>query len=207
MAIPVYIKASCVINDNRIAKNGRLVIEIPGTKLEEFLNGAYQSLETKYPKFYKMDHLSKLGWLAAEFLLKNDFDKSKYAPEDVALVFMNASASLDADIRYYDSTKEIASPALFVYTLPNIVMGEISIKHNFKGENAFFIFEKFDAEFLYGYVSNLFENNIVQACICGWVEVLEEKYKAVLYLVEKEGDKEDKFDSENLNKIYQSYNG
>jgi hypothetical protein len=199
-----YIKASCVISNHRIAKDGNTVFETRDLNLDGFLTAGYQFLEIKYPKFYKMDHLSKLGWLATEVLLSDSLDKAKYAPENVGLVFMNASASLDADVNYYDSVKEIASPALFVYTLPNIVIGEISIKHNFKGENAFFIFEKFDANFLSHYVRDLFDNDIVQVCICGWIEVMEENYKTVVYLVEKDGGTGPVFSSENLNKIYQS---
>jgi hypothetical protein len=68
-------------------------------------------------------------------------------PYATGIVLSNSNASLDADIKYYDSVANIPSPALFVYTLPNIVIGEISIKHSFKGENAFFIFDSFDARF------------------------------------------------------------
>jgi hypothetical protein len=80
---------------------------------------------------------------------------------------------------------DLPSPALFVYTLPNITIGEISIRNNFKGENAFFIFEQFDAGFIGQYVSSLLNNNNLQVCICGWVELLKEEYKAALFLVEK----------------------
>ena len=165
-----------------------------------------------------MDNLSKLGWLGTEVLLKENFDRERYSAEDIGVVLLTASSSLAADIKYFDSTKEIASPALFVYTLPNIVIGEISIKHNFKGESAFFIFEQFDAGFLEEYVTNLFNNDIVQVCICGWVEVLADAYEAVLFLVGKgriiSDDYYDaastnltpghlNFNKENLNKIYQ----
>lgn len=61
--------------------------------------------------------------------------------------------------------------------------GEICIRNKFKGENLFFIFEEFNAGFIHQYVSDLFANNILELCICGWVEVLEENYKAVLFLV------------------------
>ena len=130
----------------------------------------------------------------------------------MGIVLSNASSSLDADIRYFDSVKDIASPALFVYTLPNIAIGEISIKHTFKGENAFFIFEKFDTDFIQQYVSILFGNGILQACICGWVEVAGDEYLAVLYLIEKEKNMVNSntlmlFTTENLNKIYQLHNG
>ncbi|MEO6718786.1 MAG: hypothetical protein ABIN67_00430 [Ferruginibacter sp.] len=204
MSVSVYIKASCIIRDHRIIKNGLVIFEGTDTGLPNFLNQSYQFLETKYPKFYKMDHLSKMGWLAAEVLLKESFDRAQYRAEDIGVVLMNANSSLDADIKYFESTKDIASPSLFVYTLANIVIGEISIKNNFKGESAFFIFEKFDAGFLTDYVSNLFSNNIVEVCICGWVEVLGETYKTALYLIEKEGAADMAFTKENLNKIYQS---
>ena len=155
-----------------------------------------------------MDNLSKLGWLATEILLKDNFNAVACKAEEVGIVLSNANASLDTDIKYYETAKDIASPALFVYTLPNIVIGEISIRHHFKGENAFFISEKFDAEFIEQYVSGLLNNNILQCCICGWVELLEDQYKAVLFLVENEpGSPKKLFTKENLNKIYQSENG
>ena len=154
--------------------------------LLDFLLSVYHHFGINYPKFYKMDNLSKLGWLATEVLLKDSFEKERYKPEDIGVVLANANSSLDTDIKYYETVKDIASPALFVYTLPNIVIGEICIRHNFKGENAFFIFEEFDAGFIEQYVSNLINNNILQACICGWVELLGEQYKTVLFLVEKD---------------------
>lgn len=146
-----------------------------------------------------MDNLAKLGWLAAEVLLK-DFDKEKYQPTDIGVVLTNASSSLDTDKRYYDSVQEIASPALFVYTLPNIVIGEICIRHYFKGENAFYIFDRFNADFISRYVSILLETGQLKACICGWVELLGDEYKAVLFLIEKDGVMP--FKTENINKIY-----
>ena len=48
----------------------------------------YQYFELNYPKFYKMDNLSKLGWLASEVLLKDTAIKS-YEPQDVGLILSN----------------------------------------------------------------------------------------------------------------------
>jgi hypothetical protein len=203
-----YITASCVISNNVVYKNQAIVFENRNVDANGFLIAAYNHFEIKYPKFYKMDGLSKLGWLATELLLKDSFDATAYAPETVGIVLSNTNASLDTDIKYYETAKDLASPALFVYTLPNIVIGEISIRHHFKGENAFFIFNAFDAEFMEQYVSNLFNNNILQCCICGWVEFLSDAYKTVLFLVEKNPTgKSLLFTTENLNKIYQEENG
>jgi hypothetical protein len=184
------------------------VFEERELELPEFLVAAYRHFDLQYPKFHKMDNLSKLGWLANEVLLKDNFDKEKYKPEDVGIVLSNANSSLDTDIKYYETAKIIASPAQFVYTLPNIVIGEISIRHHFKGENAFFIFEGFDAGFIEQYVSNLINNNILQCCICGWVEVLHNKYLATLFLIEKDKSTNSvNFTKENLTKIHQLQNG
>jgi hypothetical protein len=201
-----------VLGAGKIFKDGALAFESSVADISSFVAGAYQHLGEKYPKFYKMDHLSKLGWLGTEYLLSGSFNKARYQPEQVGVVLSNANSSLDADIRYLESVREMASPALFVYTLPNIVIGEISIRHNFKGENAFFITEKFDASLLQQYVMNLLNAGILETCICGWIDVLKEDYKAVLFLVEKAGAHKELerfplFTIENLNNIYSFNNG
>jgi hypothetical protein len=199
-----HIRAACVISNHIIYKNGLPVFKDDKADLPDFLMAAYRHFDLQYPKFFKMDNLSKLGWLANEILLQGSFDREKFKAEDVGIVLSNANSSLDTDKRYYETTKTMASPALFVYTLPNIVIGEMSIRYNFKGENAFFIFEEFDAAFIEQYVSNLINNNILQCCICGWVDVLNASYNATLFLIEKDKSANSvNFTKENLNKIYQ----
>jgi hypothetical protein len=203
-----YITASCIISKNVVYKNDALVFENKEASLNEFFLSIYRHFEINYPKFHKMDGLSKLGWLSTEILLKDSLPAGKYEPEETGIILANASSSLDTDVKYYDTAKDIPSPALFVYTLPNIVIGEICIRHHFKGENAFFIFDKFDAGFMEKYVSNLINNNILQACICGWVELLDDQYQSVLFLVEKNnGGRHILFTKENIQKIYDSENG
>jgi len=181
-----HITASCEIRDDVVYKNSKPVFTNKDQDLSGFLESIYRNLEIKYPKFHKMDRLCGLGFLATEILLKGVFRKERYRPDEIAVVFANSSASLDTDIRYQESLKTMASPALFVYTLPNIMIGEICIRNNFKGENAFFVFKQFDATFMEQYVSNLLDNGIARACICGWVEILREEYQVFLMLVEKE---------------------
>lgn len=107
--------------------------------LSAFLLALYKHAGINYPKFYKMDNLSKLGFLAAEMILKNPTLILDFKKEDIAIVLYNRNSSLDTDINYFETVKEMASPALFVYTLPNILIGELCIRHGFKGENIFFL--------------------------------------------------------------------
>lgn len=193
-----YITGSCVIRNNRVYRDGTLLWEAPQEQeLPEFLRGGYDHFSGQYPKFHKMDPLSKLGWLATEVLLKEQ--PLHYPAEKIGLILANKSASLDTDLRYFDTVKDIASPALFVYTLSNIVMGEISIRHGFKGENAFFTADVFDADFIADYVGQLFAEEAIAACICGWVEVMGPVYDVFLYRVERSGGSV-VFNADNLHK-------
>ena len=196
-----HITASCVIRGDRVFRNGRLVWESPRAALPEFLLSVYQHFGFQYPKFYKMDHLSKLGWLSAELLLRDGFEAADYRPEEVAVVLSNAHSSLDTDYKYFSTIGSIPSPAIFVYTLPNIVIGEICIRHKFKGENAFFIFETFDAGFLETYVGDLLRTGNARACICGWVDVLGEDYSAALFLIERKFTTLS-FTADNMNSLF-----
>jgi len=193
-----YITGTCIIRNNGIFHNGQLVWEAPGAELQEFLRGAYDHFSGQYPKFHKMDPLSKLGWLAAEVLLK-DNPVLQLPKEAVGMMLSNRSASLDTDIRYYATVKDIASPALFVYTLPNIVMGEICIRHGFKGENTFFVSEQFDTALLSAYPTELLSTTPLQACLVAWVEVMEQDYEVIMVLVERNGQQP--LDKESLDAI------
>ncbi len=203
MSIEKHIIASCVIKDSVVVKNGHKLFDERCEDVQAFLINAYTHLGIDYPKFYKMDALSKLGWLASEVLLKDESSVKDFAPEEIAIVLSNANASLDVDFKYYKTVEEIASPALFVYTLPNIMIGEISIRNRFKGENGFFIFDQFDAGFVETYVRGLLDTGTTKLCICGWVDVLGKDYNATLFLIGNTGN-DDKilFNKENMNKIF-----
>ena len=180
-----YITASCLITNHKIIKNGKLLFEHSGN-VEVLLNEGYTHFQIAYPKFHKMDMLCKLGFLATEILLDGTNHKAKYGETETGMVFSNAHASLDVDLKYAKTISTGASPALFVYTLPNVVIGEIAIRHQFKGENAFFVFNHFDGKFIAEYVNTLFGNKLIKNCICGWVDILKEDYRALLFLVESD---------------------
>ena len=200
-----HIISSCVIEVGSIFKNGESLFQNKSADLSGFLLSVYQHFQLNYPKYYKMDNLSKLGWLASEILLKDSYQKDQYQPEEVGLVLTNRNSSLDNDIKYFESAKEIASPSLFVYTLPNIVIGEICIRNNFKGEHAFYIQEMFDADFVTAQVNYLLDNNILKTCICGWVDVLDQDYKAALFLVERQQtDNSVPFSTKSINNIFET---
>jgi hypothetical protein len=199
-----FITANCIISNGIVNKDGSALFQNEGTDLLSFLRAAYQHFQLNYNRWYKMDNLCKLGWLASEILLKDTFKKEDYNSEDIGVILANRNSSLDNDLRYFNSIKDFPSPSLFVYTLPNIVIGEIAIRNQFKGEHAFYIQEQFDPGFIKQQVDYLLSNDLLKVCICGWVDVLKEDYKAVLFLVEKQTNngRTMKFSFDNMNSIF-----
>lgn len=175
---------SCQIADGKVVVDGCVVFEAGGD-FAEFIRGAFKYLEAPNMKFYKMDNLCKLGYLAAEYLLKD----KKYAPLELGLVLANRSSSLDTDINHQrilnEHSEAGASPAVFVYTLPNVVLGEVCIRHKIQGENTFFINENKSDSFLESYARMVLERNQYKAVIYGWCELLGNDYQAELVIIEK----------------------
>lgn len=165
--------------------NGKTVFKTSETDFKSVMKAAYKKLIVDYPKFFKMDNLSKLGFLAAHVLLENEKEKN------IALILSNKASSLDTDRTYQESIKNAEqyypSPAVFVYTLPNICMGEISIKHKLYSENCFFVTDEFAPETLSTYANELLDSNKAEKALCGWVDVDNGKYNAFLYVVAKKG--------------------
>lgn len=184
------ISTYCHIKNHQVSLNGSVIFSEEHSGFSDFIKAAYKTQNTKYPKFFKMDNLSKLAFLAADILLKNQ-NLNLEADNNIALVFSNKASSLDTDITYQKAIQHkdayFPSPAVFVYTLPNICLGEISIKYKLYTENSFFIFERFNAEHLFAYSNSLLDTNKAKSVLCGWVELEGENYEAFLYLVSKEG--------------------
>ena len=169
-----------LLNDRPFFSNTEKAFKIFGKSL-------YKQLGISYPKFYKMSPLSQLGFLASEILLKNQ-DISRLDPELVSLLFANSSSSLHTDSIYQKTLETTPSPATFVYTLPNIVLGEICIRTGFRGEGVFFIQESFDKEFIFDQAEALLSSGRSVRCLAGWLEVdMEGYYHADLSLLKMEG--------------------
>jgi len=143
-----------------------------------------------YPKFFKMDNLSKTGFLAAELLLRKSETDTQEPKSGVAVVLMTRNASLDTDLGFQatisDGDAYFPSPSIFVYTLPNIMLGEICIRFRITGEGIVFIENNISIEVLYDYIKMLFSDGITTSCIFGWVDYCNGEAEAFLSAVNKE---------------------
>lgn len=165
-----------------VSLNGIILFSNEGEEFSGFIKSAAKHLNTEYPKFYKMDNMSKLAFLGADILLKEE-EKD----QDTAILLSNRSSSLDTDRKHQaaisDKDNYYPSPSVFVYTLPNICIGEISIKHHLHSESAFFIFDQFNAQQLFINADYLLKNGKAETALCGWVDFDDKNYEAFLYFV------------------------
>lgn len=150
------------------------------------LDSFYRKEGISYPKFFKMDKLSKAGFLISEMMLRDagfDFETAK---KDMAIILCNRSSSLDDDIIYLQSIKDkdnyYPSPSVFVYTLPNIVAGEIAIRNKIFGETSFYISENYSEEMMSRQIKNILSAGSANYVIYGWVEYLKGKCEVELTL-------------------------
>ena len=174
------------IENSSVFINNELIFHSEEPDFGIFIRDTYKKSGGNNMKFYKMDDLCKLGYVAAEYLLK---DKT-FAPLEMGMLLANATSSLHTDIRHQQLIDQdgdrAASPAVFVYTLPNVVSGEICIRHKIQGENTFFITKAYQPEKLERYARIVMQKGKLNYCIIGWCELLKNTYKAVFKLIEKQ---------------------
>ncbi|MBP5548589.1 MAG: hypothetical protein J6X58_06855 [Bacteroidales bacterium] len=156
-----------------------------GPSVEEI----YKDRIGSYAKFYKMDPLSRLGFVASELLLDAEGSRDREWGETRGVVLMNATSSL-ADDRNYQRTivgdDAFPSPSLFVYTLPNVVTGEIAIRNRYYGETNFFVLPGADPEQMSKVIEMSFCDDKLQSLLTGWIDCEdEEHYDALMFIANR----------------------
>lgn len=167
-----------VILDQRKLWEGKKELEEQeGKEHHSLLTSLYKQMIGNYPKFYKMDGLSRLGFVASEILLnaeKGETDKER------AIIFFNHSSSIASDRNYKESINDknnyFPSPSIFVYTLPNIVTGEIAIRNHFHGETSFFILPDKDERMMEEILQASCRDDQSKSFLTGWIDYEDERH-------------------------------
>lgn len=137
------------------------------------LTELYREKINDYPKFFKMDELCKLGFVASELLLQDCGDRHE-GTADRAIVLFNRTGSLCNDRNYQKTINDMEnffpSPSLFVYTLPNIVTGEIAIRNHYYGETSFYVLDQDDPALIRSMAEEVILQGRAKSVICGWLD-------------------------------------
>jgi hypothetical protein len=120
--------------------------------------------------------------------------------DEVAMVFQSENGCLESDVNHQlEVNKKSPSPAVFVYTLSNIVIGEISIRNKWYGESIFFI-DNFDSnKNLLSYSKSLLLSGKAKKIIAAKIEHFDENVFLSCALIDEEGSMP--LTDENLKKV------
>lgn len=156
---------------------------------KDILIELYKKIIGSYPKFYKMDKLSQLGFVASELLLSQETHRKKEC-SDRAVILFNHSSSVWVDREYEHSidSKEdyFPSPSLFVYTLPNIVCGEIALRNGYHAETSFYILNNKDESIMKSVLVSAFCDKSLESIVTGWIDYKDElNYEADFKIIKK----------------------
>ena len=161
-----------LILPNAVELDGRsLSVNATG---KDLLKALYHQYVGDYPKFYKMDGLSRLGFVASELLLQAE-GRERFVPcDDRAVIFFNHSSSISADRKYLESIADpdnfFPSPSVFVYTLPNIVTGEIAIRNHYYGETSFYILSERSEQQMEAILHASCLDPATKSILTGWID-------------------------------------
>lgn len=162
--------------------------EQEGKEHHSLLTALYKQMIGNYPKFYKMDGLSRLGFVASEILLNTEKGETEEERkeeeikniEERAIIFFNHSSSIASDRNYKESINDkdnyFPSPSIFVYTLPNIVTGEIAIRNHFQGETSFFILPDKDERLMEEILQASCRDGQSKSFLTGWIDYEDERH-------------------------------
>ncbi|MCQ2147573.1 MAG: 3-oxoacyl-ACP synthase, partial [Bacteroidales bacterium] len=137
------------------------------------LDNAYRKYVGDYPKYFKMDTHCKAGFVASELLLKGE--DGRFNPRsDRSVVLMGSTSSLCNDVHYQETIQSednyYPSPSLFVYTLANIITGEISIRNKYLGETSFYVLPKKDEKLMERFLNETFMDKEISSALFGWID-------------------------------------
>lgn len=157
---------------------------------DQLLRSLYKERIGDYPRFYKMDPLSKLGFLAAELLLRAEGSSMCEGTSGRGIAFFNRKASLKADLAYLETMRHkdnyFPSPSLFVYTLPNMAVGEIACRHHYLGETAFYVLPEKNLSRISDIVECMFCDSQTQSVMAGWVEYVDQSdFEADIFIANR----------------------
>ena len=176
---------SVALKNNKVIVNDSLVYETGvNTDPITFFKEIYKFLGLNYPKFFKMDPLSKLGFLASEILLSKIDEQNK---ENFNILLACSHSSIESDTQFQktidDPSNYFPSPAVFVYTLPNIVIGEISIRLQIFGDNCMYLFDPKNRENFFEFAQEYTLHNYKTPTIVGYLDYNKQEYIAEFHFI------------------------
>lgn len=178
-----------IVKKVKVTPDSLLIDDVP-VSLESYGAARITEILKKYlsdsSRFFKMDLFSRLAFVGTGLIAKDSLDGCD--PEDVALFLFTQNGSILADRKHlstFSNPEEYyPSPAVFINTLPNVVLGEISVKNTIKGETTLVMLPERDNDVIERIVGVTLSATHPSVMIYGWVDcTAEDVYQADLIML------------------------
>ena len=175
-----------IITPDKLVLNRNVVrAETPGYS---FITDIFKKYMADGSRYFKMDPFSRLAYVGAGLVGGDEL--KDISPEDTTVFIFTKTGSVLADRKHLStfSSKEefYPSPAVFINTLPNIVLGEIAIRNNIKGETTLVMLPEEDEAVIDRVIRATLEATNPKAMIYGWVDCADDTtFKAELQLLKQ----------------------
>ena len=200
-SLPMIIVNDILVRQSHSVKITQDEILVDGNRFDvqsrgkEMLTEVYKTKIGDYPKFYKMDMLSRLAFIASELLIEFEGQRTlnpnlSTLTSNRAVVLFNHSSSIIADRQYVKSIEKddfFPSPAAFVYTLPNITTGEIALRNGYHGETSFYLLADRNEKLMQRVIKSTFIDRDIKSVIGGWIDCpSEDEFECEISIFSKE---------------------
>ncbi len=158
---------------------------LEGNKVEEDLNAVFELLEVDYSEFYRMDEFSKLGFIAAELLMRhNGSDPHTFKPH-MGVVIHSRSGTLGADYRTLQALRgESDDPHAYKRSIPNAICADIACRFKLGGEMGLILADGFVYEHFFRTSYGMFQTDPdLDTLLGGYVECYGGYVSALLCLL------------------------
>ena len=158
----------------------------PANKGASLLTEIFKESLADGSRFFKMDLFSRLAYVAVGLLAKDA--PGEYVPEETGLLIFTLNGSVLADRKHLSTFSKpdeyYPSPAIFINTLPNVVLGEMAVTHRIKGETTLVMLPGRDEETMDSILDATLAATRPSVLITGWVDCESENtFQAKLKLL------------------------
>lgn len=194
----IYVTGAAVIRNGIYAttRTGSVDKELDALFRLPYLQKIFSKKSSRFGRF---DRYTRAGCAAAGLALC-DAGREPGELRNAGFILAGQYGSFVTDIDFYETTRQgaqFASPNLFSYTLPNIVIGECALQFGLTGPTYCLDSGGGRAGAALDEAASLLRENTVGAMLVGWLEVLpvgapqEDEGAAVLVLEKKKKDNKD----------------
>ncbi|MCS6981322.1 MAG: hypothetical protein N2110_05620 [Flavobacteriales bacterium] len=183
----LYIHHWSLLRNGQLWSDGRLLAAVPAdlSASMEGLHDIYRKAAFNYPKFFKADGFCKAGLLTVLPWWKT-LRAHPRAIQGCMLLFTDSGCHLADEEHIKGMQNGSPSPAVFVYTLPNILLGEWSILLGWKGFGSCFLMPSCDVHQIQKIIELHRTDQKETPLLWGWCSAFPDRIAAAAFFCDQE---------------------